>query len=122
MSPGFSDLLSLWDTHHLNNAQRVGVPLLALLADMLRVLPGNPGEAQGFVHLQLDGAAKALVQRRMRAVYSHLTCSVRTRHNAALALLTAIARRHKQMAWEVFRGFDFSLKELPCFAPLRPVQ
>jgi len=122
MSPGFSDLLSLWDTHHLNNAQRVGVPLLALLADMLRVLPGNPGEAQGFVHLQLDGAAKALVQRRMRAVYSHLTCSVRTRHNAALALLTAIARRHKQMAWEVFRGFDFSLKELPALAAPRKVR
>ena len=105
--------------HHLNNAQRVGVPLLALLGDMLRVRPVNAAEAQGFVHLQLDGVARVLCQRRMRAVYSHLTSGVRTRHNAALSLLTSITKRNKQLAWEVFRSFDFSLKELPALAAPR---
>ena len=119
MSPGFADLLSLWDAHHLNNAQRVGVPLLALLADMLRVKPAAAAEAQGFVHLQLDGVARALCQRRMRAVYSHLTSGVRTRHNAGLTLLAAVAGRNAALAWEVFRAFDFSLKELPALASPR---
>jgi len=119
MSPGFADLLSLWDAHHLNNAQRVGVPLLALLADMLRVKPAAAAQAQGFVHLQLDGVARALCQRRMRAVYSHLTSGVRTRHNAGLTLLAAIAGRNAALAWEVFRAFDFSLKELPVLATPR---
>ena len=119
VSPGFSDILNVWDMHHLNNAQRVGVPLLALLGDMLRVRPVNAAEAQGFVHLQLDGVARVLCQRRMRAVYSHLTSGVRTRHNAALSLLTSITKRNKQLAWEVFRSFDFSLKELPALAAPR---
>jgi hypothetical protein len=78
MSPGFSDVLALWDSHHLNNAQKVCVPLLVLLADMLRHTPGtDAAAAQGFVHLQLDGLARAIMSRRMRAVYSHLTSAIR---------------------------------------------
>ena len=95
------------------------MPLLALLADMLRVKPAAAAEAQGFVHLQLDGVARALCQRRMRAVYSHLTSGVRTRHNAGLTLLAAVAGRNAALAWEVFRAFDFSLKELPALASPR---
>ena len=87
MSPGFADVLALWDAHHLNNAQKVCVPLLCLLADMLRCLPADAAAAQGFVHLQLDGLARTVLQRRMRAVYSHLTSGIRVRHNCALAPL-----------------------------------
>ena len=33
----FQSLLEIWDAHHLNNAQKVGVPLLLLIATLLRV-------------------------------------------------------------------------------------
>ena len=56
--------------------------------------------ARGFVHLQLDGLARSIMQRRMRAVYTHLTSGIRTRHNCALALMAAIAARSRQLAWE----------------------
>ena len=116
MSPGFADVLALWDAHHLNNAQKVCVPLLCLLADMLRCLPADAAAAQGFVHLQLDGLARTVLQRRMRAVYSHLTSGIRVRHNCALALLSSVAARSRPLAWEVFRNFDFTLATLPKLA------
>jgi hypothetical protein len=46
-SPGFADVLAIWDKHHLNNAQKVCVPLLCLLADMLRHTPEDNAAAQG---------------------------------------------------------------------------
>ena len=116
MSPGFSDVLALWDAHHLNNAQKVCVPLLCLLADMLSHAPEDAAAAQGFVHLQLDGLARSVMQRRMRAVYSHLTSGIRVRHNCAFQLCAAIAARNRQLAWEVFRNFDFTLAVLPKLA------
>ena len=115
VSPGFADALALWDAHHLNHASSVGVPLLCLLADALRCLPADAAEARGFVHLQLDGLARAILSRRMRAVYSHLTSGVRVRHNCALALLGAVAARSRTLAWETLRAVDFSL---PAFATL----
>ena len=33
----FQSLLEIWDAHHLNNAQKVGVPLLLFIATLLRV-------------------------------------------------------------------------------------
>ena len=115
VSPGFADALALWDAHHLNHASSVGVPLLCLLADALRCLPADAAGARGFVHLQLDGLARAILSRRMRAVYSHLTSGVRVRHNCALALLGAVAARSRTLAWETLRAVDFSL---PAFATL----
>jgi nucleolar pre-ribosomal-associated protein 1 len=67
------------------------------------------------VHLQLDGLARAILSRRMRAVYSHLTSGVRVRRNCALALLGAVAARSRTLAWETLRAVDFSL---PAFATL----
>jgi nucleolar pre-ribosomal-associated protein 1 len=116
MSPGFADVLALWDAHHLNHAQKVCTPLLCLLADMLSHTPVDAAAAQGFVHLQLDGLAHSVMQRRMRAVYSHLTSGIRVRHNCALALVASIASRSRQLAWEVFRNFDFTLAALPKLA------
>jgi hypothetical protein len=33
----------------------------------------------------------------------------RVRHNCAFALCAAIAARNRQLAWEVFRNFDWTL-------------
>ena len=88
---------------------------MRLLADALRCLPADAAEARGFVHLQLDGLARAILSRRMRAVYSHLTSGVRVRRNCALALLGAVAARSRTLAWETLRAVDFSL---PAFATL----
>ena len=111
-SPGFSDLFAVWDSHHLNNAEKVCVPLICLLADMLRFSPENSIEAESFVHLQLDGLARNIMQHRMRAVFNHLSSGVRVRQNCALALLTSIASRNHSLAFELYRNFDFSTSSL----------
>ena len=112
LSPGFSDVFAVWDSHHLNNAEKVCVPLICLLADMLRFTPANSIEAESFVHLQLDGLARNIMQHRMRAVYNHLSSGVRVRQNCALALLTSIASRNRSLAFELYRNFDFSTPSL----------
>ena len=112
LSPGFSDVFAVWDSHHLNNAEKVCVPLICLLADMLRFSPENSIEAESFVHLQLDGLARNIMQHRMRAVYNHLSSGVRVRQNCALALLTSIASRNRSLAFELYRNFDFSTPSL----------
>ena len=112
LSPGFSDVFAVWDSHHLNNAEKVCVPLICLLADMLRFSPENSIEAESFVHLQLDGLARNIMQHRMRAVFNHLSSGVRVRQNCALALLTSIASRNRSLAFELYRNFDFSTSSL----------
>ena len=77
---------------------------------MLRFTPANSIEAESFVHLQLDGLARNIMQHRMRAVYNHL--SKRVRQNCALALLTSIASRNRSLAFELYRNFDFSTPSL----------
>ena len=54
-----------------------------------------------YVHLQLDGLARNILQRRMRSVYSHLTSGIRVRQNCALSLCASIATRSKQLTWEL---------------------
>ena len=85
------------------------VPLLCLVADMLRQPQENDLAADSYVHLQLDGLARNILQRRMRSIYSHLTSGIRVRQNCALSLCASIAARNKQLTWELYRNFDFTL-------------
>jgi len=76
---------------------------------MLRQPQENDLAADSYVHLQLDGLARNILQRRMRSVYSHLTSGIRVRQNCALSLCASIAARNKQLTWELYRNFDFTL-------------
>jgi hypothetical protein len=112
MSPGFVDILALWDIHHLNRPQKVCVPLLVLVSDMLRHTPHLVAPEQGYVHSQLDGLAHSIIQQRLRSIYSHLSSGVRVRQNCALALCTAIASRSHKLARELICDFNFNLSAL----------
>ena len=79
---------------------------------MLRQPQVNDKTADSYVNLQLDGLARNILQRRMRSVYSHLTSGIRVRHNCALSLCASIAARNKQLTWELYRNFDFTLSTL----------
>ena len=109
VSPGFEDILALWDAYHNTNTQRVCVPLMLLVADLLRHTPEDRTAERGFIHLQLDGLARSILQRRMRAVYSHLNSSIRIRQKCAMTLCISITARSRQLAWDVFRNLDFTL-------------
>ena len=85
------------------------VPLLCLVADMLRQPQEIDLATDSYVHLQLDGLARNILQRRMRSVYSHITSGIRVRQNCALSLCASIATRSKQLTWELYRNFDFTL-------------
>ena len=121
MSPGFFDVFAIWDSHHLNNAEKVCVPLLCLLADMVLFSPENITDAESFIHLQLDGLARNIIQHRMRAIYTHLSSGIRVRQNCALALCTSIVARNRSLAFELYRNFDFSMPSLNKLAVPRSV-
>jgi hypothetical protein len=66
--------------------------------------------------LQLDGLARSILQRRLKALYSHLGSGVRARANGALALLAAVVGRSRALCAEVLAAFDFGLDSLPKLA------
>lgn len=104
----------------------VSVPLLQLLADILRNPVGKTsvqgisgsgrdsehGKTRILLRLRLDKLASSIVRNRMKALYSHLSSTQRARQNAALILLTAIVCRGRLLAVEVAKNFDFSLEGL----------
>ena len=132
----FQSLLEIWDAHHLNNAQKVGVPLLLFIATLLRVREEEEFEEEEFdedekttrdddskkrrkstagaststsvSRLALDGLARNIIARRMRQMYSHIASGVRVRIVAAFDLFTAIIQRDDDgsLAGETFRQFD----------------
>ena len=138
----FQSLLEIWDAHHLNNAQKVGVPLLLFIATLLRVREEEEFEEEEFdedetttrdddskkrrrsaagaststsvSRLALDGLARNIIARRMRQMYSHIASGVRVRIVAAFDLFTAIIQRDDDgsLAGETFRQFDWTLQVL----------
>jgi hypothetical protein len=99
--------------------QRQCAPLLALLAKLLQCFADSaplPAADARMCQLQLDGLARSILQRRLKALYSHLSSGVRARANGALALLAAVVGRSRALCAEVLAAFDFSLASLPKLA------
>jgi hypothetical protein len=96
----------------------VSLELCSLCTTLLRYRPSpscSSSQAQQIQTAQ-DAFASSLVQRRLKAVYFHLSSSNRARSNAALALLTAVSNRGGSVLRELLSHFDFTLAVLPKLA------
>lgn len=96
----------------------VALELCSLCTTLLRYRPSpsfSSSLAQQIQQAQ-DALASSLVQRRLKAIYFHLSSSNKARSNAALGLLTAVSNRGGSVLRELLSAFDFSLAVLPKLA------
>jgi hypothetical protein len=117
-SPSCHELHAIWEVQVSAKDLIVALELCSLCTTILRYRPSPSCSStlrQQILHAQ-DHLASSLIQRRLKAVYFHLSSSNRPRSNAALALLTAISNRGGSVLRELVSAFDFSLAVLPKLA------
>lgn len=117
-SPNCQELHAIWEVQVSAKDLIVALELCSLCTTILRYRPSPSCSStlkQQIQHAQ-DQLASSLIQRRLKAVYFHLTSSNRARSNAALALLTAVSNRGGSVLRELLSSFDFSLAVLPKLA------
>jgi len=100
----------------------VAITLMLTLTDIFTALStkSKPPSSSAAV-TAANAVATALLSRRLRSFYSHLSSQQRTRATGALLLLAAIASLSPSTARELVRVFDFGLSALPQLArSIRP--
>ena len=113
LSPSLQELHQIWDTQLNVRDHGISVTLLLLLADILSLSAQNEGVVSPETGHTL---AMSLLDRRLKPMYFMLSSDSKGRSNAALILLTALAKFSEEAATQLSQTFDFSLSALPKLA------
>jgi hypothetical protein len=117
-SPQCAELHAIWEAQVSAKDLVVALELCSLCATIIRYRPRPSCSTQ--LRQQIvqgqDHLAASILQRRLKAVYFHLSSGNRARSNAAFALLTAISNRGGSVLQELVSSFDFALSVLPKLA------
>jgi hypothetical protein len=117
-SPHFQELHAIWEVQVSAKDLLVALELCSLCTTLLRYRPSPScsSNVKQAIQQGQDHLAASILQKRLKAIYFHLSSSNRARSNAAFALLTAISNRGGSVLRELASSFDFSLSVLPKLA------
>mmetsp|Transcript_13550 Transcript_13550/g.38555 ORF Transcript_13550/g.38555 Transcript_13550/m.38555 type:complete len:631 (-) Transcript_13550:2704-4596(-) len=116
-SPDAAQLQAAWDKQLSVQNHTVTVLLLQTFSDMLSCSCSKLEQPQADdVNASLDALAAAILSRRLKALYFHLTSENIQRATAALELLASICKRSSDLAHRTISMFDWSLSSLPRLA------
>ena len=106
----FQSLLEIWDAHHLNNAQKVGVPLLLLIATLLRVKEEECDDDNNAIEEEEEEATKNNDKDRRKSATGASTRTTATTSTSVSRLAldglarNIISRRMRQMYSHIASG------------------
>lgn len=109
---GLEKLMQVWDRQHSANQYKNCVELAFLLASVFRtstrtVECNNGSTLPQWTSQSAMHVAREFLQRRMKFIYSHLSCGQGGRAKSALHLLTSIAMLGKEATHELIGMFDW---------------
>jgi hypothetical protein len=117
-SPTCQEFHAVYESQVSAKDLKVTLELLAASAALLQYQPSSscPAEQKQLVQEAQDAFAAAIIQRRLKSLYFHLSSGNRLRSNAALKLLAAVAGRGSSVLRALVSSFDLSHSALPKLA------